>query len=412
MMHMGNIGTLAHNSVISIFEIMITVFLAGLLFIPSDSSAMDESGKMRWALVYISADSGCSNYQYQMTNAYDEFVTKYFELYTFANSKYKPQCMPDTKYSNYQTPDDLDLLVLVYDKQIGKKEMHTNNVGGLYSHLGDDRTKNHIVVLCDCPTSGFSYPMFALSHEMSHFITYYLGFDLSTQEEIHQISAKFNECNDGYWNNQTCADVVVRVNGDYYFSHATVMAPYAPAIGKKLISTSIDSESAANSILVMNLQKEITKWWLAGKINDTEYASVLEFVRKPSNMSVPYGMPENILLASGRDGQEDKDTYYDLNMDENQKTSILLKRVPFKSINETEISETKIPHWFKSRAYGWSYNQTLSNEEFINLTKSGNDLYFQYSNADSSALNLEKSVQAIRSGISKIEKSVSNIEDF
>lgn len=37
-----------------------------------------------------------------------------------------------------------------------------------------------------------------------------------------------------------------------------------------------------------------------------------------------------------------------------------------------------------------------SGSEFINLTKSGNDLYFQYSNIDISTLNLEKSIQAVR----------------
>lgn len=350
----------------SFLVITFAFFILGMMSIPPASYAMDTSGKVKWALIYLSADSGCANYQYQMANAYDEFVTKYFELYEFENSKYKPQCMPDAKYSEYKIPSDLDLLVLVYDKQIGKKEMHPNDVGGLYSHLGNDRTKNHVVVLCDCPTSGFSYPMFALSHELSHFITYYLGFDLLAQEEIHQISAKFNECGNVYWDDKTCSGIVVRINGDYYFSHATVMAPYVPAIGKKLMPTNADSERIASSDLVMNLQKEITKWWLAGKINDTEYVGVLEFVTKPSNVSVPYGVPENVLLASGRDGQEGKDTYYDLDINENQKTAILLKRIPFQSLNDTELSETKIPQWFKSRAYGWSYNQTLSNEDFIN----------------------------------------------
>ena len=37
-----------------------------------------------------------------------------------------------------------------------------------------------------------------------------------------------------------------------------------------------------------------------------------------------------------------------------------------------------------------------SGSEFISLTKSGNDLYFQYSNIDISTLNLEKSIQAVR----------------
>lgn len=354
---------------LSVAGVMALLSLIGLtvLMIP-DSYAMDTSGNVRWELVYLSADSGCANYQYQMSNAYDEFISKYFDLYKFTNSKYKPQCMPDAKYTDYQVPDDLDLLVLVYDKQIGKKEMNQNNVGGLYSHLGNDRIKNHVIVLCDCPTFGFSYPMFTLSHELSHFITYFLGFDLSVQEKIHATSAKFNECSDVHWDNQTCSSVVVHVDGDYYFSHATVMAPYAPAIGKKLMTTQAKPDDIANSNLVMDIQKEMTKWWLEGKINDTEYTGVLGIVAgRQGNFSVPYGIPENVLLASGRDGQEEKDTYYDLDLGGNQKTMLLLKRVPFKSINDTSVSEKiQIPQWFKSRAYGWSHNQTLSDQDFVN----------------------------------------------
>ncbi|TBR11444.1 MAG: hypothetical protein EPO62_01805 [Candidatus Nitrosotenuis sp.] len=350
--------TLLLRKKMSVYAVGIVALLAVLL-VPDDAHAQE---KVRWELIFLSADHGCANYQYQMANVYDELASKYFELYKFPNSKYNPQCMSDKKYANYTAPDDLDLLILVYDKQIGKKELHPNDVGGLYSHLGSDRAKNHVIVLCDCPTFGFSYPMFTLSHELSHFVTYYLGFDLLAQNEIHEISAKYNQCNDSSWDD-TCAQVVTHVYGDHYFTRAPVMVPYQPAVGGHLVDHTNLQSDIASSDVVMNIQKQITKWWLAGKINDTEYTKELEFVMgKPS--AQPEGAPDNVLLAAGHNGKEEVDTYYDLGEEENKKTQILLKRVPFKADNHTEYGE-QIPMWFKLRAHSWLQDNSLSNRDFV-----------------------------------------------
>lgn len=56
-------------------------------------------------------------------------------------------------------------------------------------------------------------------------------------------------------------------------------------------------------------------------------------------------------------------------------------------------------------------NGDVGGSEFINLTKSGNDLYFQYSNVDDTILNLEKSVPDM-GNISNIGNNIPNIEDF
>lgn len=352
--------TLLYRQRASVFAV--SALALAVLLASDDAYASQE--KVRWGLIFLSADHGCANYQYQMANAYDELASKYFELYQFPNSKYNPQCMSDKKYTNYTAPDDLDLLILVYDKQIGKKELYTNDVGGMYSHIGSDRTKNHVIVLCDCTAFGFSYPMFTLSHELSHFVTYYLGFDLSVQNEIHTVSAKYNQCNDSYWDDGTCPNVVTHVYGDHYFTRAPVMVPYSPAVGGHIVVDEPNIQyDIASSDLVMNIQKEITKWWVAGKINDTEYTKELEFVMgKPS--SRPEKMPENILLAAGHNGKEAVDTYYDLGAGENKKTQILLKRVPFKPDNRTE-SETQIPMWFKFRAHNWLQDNSMSNRDFV-----------------------------------------------
>jgi hypothetical protein len=337
---------------------------------------------VKWELVFLSPYSGCTNYQYQMANTYDEITSKYFELYKFDNSNYPPQCMSDKKYSSYKVPGDLNLLILVYDNEIGKKELRTNQVNGLYNHVGPDRSSDHTIIICDCSNFGYSDPVWALSHELSHFITYYLGFDLSVVEtRIHSIEAKYTTCIDGL-RNETCSNVAAKIYGDRYFTFALVMPPYAPAIGKKLIPAS-DNQTASGSInqsdvaslvtspVVMNMQKEITKWWLAGQINDTEYTKVLSYMTDKSEGGIltTDRLPNNVILLDSANGKTGNHTFYNSISGISKIDSSILKRVPFKLENITNGISNKVPQWFKTKAQSWAQNQTLNNDAFVTGVK-------------------------------------------
>jgi hypothetical protein len=362
-----------------VLENNMRIFVFGFLFvlvltlcIPTKSYAMDESGKVKWKLIFLSPYSGCTNYQYQMTNQYDEITSKYFDLYKFENSKYQPECIPDEKYTSYKPPKDLDLLVLVYDNEIGKKDLRSKDIGGLYNHVGNDRTKNHTIIICDCSNFGYSDPVWALSHELSHFITYYLGFDLSIVEnKIHSVDAKYDQCIEGN-RDASCSGVTTHLTGDYYFTHATVMAPYGPAIGKKSIATENNTVNngalgnIATSPVVMNMQKEITKWWLAGKINDTEYSAALgDMIGKSKNvMTGDNLLPPNVIFQDSPNGKKEHDTFYDLVSNKTQKELSVLNRVPFKV--STNLSDLQIPQWFKVRANLWLQGKDVNNNDFVN----------------------------------------------
>lgn len=326
--------------------------------------ATDQSGKPTWELVYLSPYGGCTNYQYQMADVYDEEAAKYLQLYKFDNSHYPVQCMSDKKYSNYSPPQDLNLLILVYDNEIGKNELHLNDIGGLYSHAGSDRTKNHIIIICDCSNFGYSDPTWTLSHELSHFVIYYLGFDFTAQNQVHEMSKQYNECVEGHSKN-SCSTTTI--SGDHYFSNASVLPPYQPAVGKKLVPENNDTNASASSEVVIDMQKEITKWWLEGKIDDTEYTKVLQIAYKQPAMSQNGMLPDNVLLAAGPDGKEENSTYHDLSAGEDKKTASILKRDPFK-IENTTNSKFQIPQWFKSTAQGWSKG-FLNNQNFTDSIK-------------------------------------------
>src|SRR6185437_1396110 len=103
-------------------KILIGLFLvSSLIWIPGVSLGTSEPIGVKWKLVFLSPYSGCTNYQCQMTGTYDEITTKYFELYKFPNSKEDPICMSASKYSSYKPPQDLDLLILVYDYELEEK---------------------------------------------------------------------------------------------------------------------------------------------------------------------------------------------------------------------------------------------------------------------------------------------------
>ena len=113
------------------------------------------------------------------------------------------------------------------------------------------------------------------------------------------------------------------------------------------------------------MQKEITKWWLAGQINDTEYAKVLKYTVDKSNI-IPSSnkLPTDIILADGPDGHEKNATSYSAIM-KDKMTSVILKRIPFKPENNT-TGNLQIPQWFKSKAGLWSNEQNLTDNDFVN----------------------------------------------
>ncbi len=118
------------------------------------------SDDFTWQLVVLSSNPACSNYNYQILNKYDEITEKYFELYQFANEKYEPKCFPIQKYLDfYSSPDDLDMLIIVLDSNLGQEELHKRKMGGLYTHTGTDKFQNHAIILCDCPDFYYSDPV-------------------------------------------------------------------------------------------------------------------------------------------------------------------------------------------------------------------------------------------------------------
>ena len=368
-MYLNQCNILKRNIYI-IFPIVITLILVSSNIAPS--YAVHQSDKLTWQLVMISSYPACSNYHYQMTERYNEITKSYFELYQLENTNYKPQCMIEKKYNTEFEPSaDLDLLIIVYDRNKGRAELHSNDVGGFYTHTGREWTHNHTIIFCDCPNFKFSDPNWILTHELSHFILFYLGFDSKVVEDhVHDLDARYDYCVEEEYDAAKCSPVKTRM--DTNSQKWTVMAPYADAIGKKVFSDEIETDVAIPQYKVAMLA-EITQWWLDEIITDEHFAKSLEilneeeidfggnieFISKDSKIAIFTDPPKDLkpnLLESDKTGEWVK-----------QREQNILSMVPSaQNISETPNDELpkELPQWFKTRAIWWVSGQ-ITHEEFV-----------------------------------------------
>jgi len=246
------------TKITSVFMILTVTLLLISTLTTNNAFATHLSDDLKWQVVFISSNPGCGNYEYNMMNLYNDITANYLDLYDLNNLEYDPLCMSDKKYqSEYETPLDLDLIILVYDKNLGESELHTNELGGFYAHSGIDRTRNHAIVLCDCSNFYYSNPVWILSHELSHFALYYQDYEMDVIEKaIHSSDKRYDQCLEVY--DEGCSRVSIKLNaveGGYSYS---VMPLYQPAI-KNSGTSSTNSNQISGAVL--DLSKMITKWW-------------------------------------------------------------------------------------------------------------------------------------------------------
>ena len=301
-----------------------------------NASGIDSSEELVWQLVFIASHPTCSNYAYQMTNQYHNTAIGYFELYQLENYHYEPLCISEKKYSTqYEIPQDLDLLILVYDRNLGRAELFANGIGGLYHHEGEDLTKNHVIILCDCPNFEYSDPTWILTHEMSHFILFYKGFNKSIVEDlIHKWDSQYDACiKSGLASiSENCTSTKIKMKVNEY--QRNVMKAFAPAIGQSPIS---DFFQIIESFLDDNndLRKIITNWWVAGKINNENFQKLMVLLIEEQHTLEEKALTSHPFLGTKTftdattDQKKDWKNYNEKLGLTDEKLENILKRVPF-----------------------------------------------------------------------------------
>jgi len=351
------------------------LIIAALMLISSPISSQQVfathlSEELKWQLVFISARS-CSLQNFQMMNQYDEITEKYLELYGLETSKYDSLCIGEKEYLNESTPpQDLDLIILVYDKELGEKVLHSQKMGGLYSHTGSDRSYNHVVIICDCSNFYYSDPVWILTHELSHFVMYYRNYDMSVIEDlIHANDEKYDQC---FEKNLNCEQFISKLEIESIARTFSVMPIYTPDSIENIKNDNVDEKIRTS---VIGISKMITKWWAADKITDGDYANAIGFLIDSDIL--PSDENSKILIAD--DPIDDQVTweekFLEINSElrgetiseQDSKNTIPL---PTSNIHDEEnkILDVKqvilgMPDWFKTTASWWAQDK-ITDDEF------------------------------------------------
>jgi len=340
------------------------IFLCSFTF--DNSYATHFSEDTVWQLVYLTDTQVCSNYDHQMTVKYDEITEKYFELYEFENTKYEPKCMNHYRYDAlYEMPEDLDLIVLVYSRNLGEVELHDQKMGGLFTHSGPDRSINNAIIICDCPNFYYSDPVWILTHELSHFVLYFLEFDMHIIEDlVHQYDDKYDQCRINY--DDSCEAILTKLRVEPMAYSFSVMPPYESAVGISKLKNNEVNISAP----LLALGKVVTQWWTAGKITEGDYSNALGLLAVQNEQF--QDQDHNVLFKDGPIKNEAtwEDVLFADGSSENKQAVMYKVREKLKLEDQIyqQTDFTGLPDWFKQNAQWWVDGQ-ISNDDFVRSVK-------------------------------------------
>lgn len=340
-------------------------FLAMGSFFVDDAFATHFSEDTRWQLIYLTDTNVCSNYDHQMTVKYDTIAEGYFGLYEFKNTKYEPICMNHHLYDSlYEFPQDLDLIILVYSRNLGEVELHEQKMGGLFTHSGPNRSINNAIIICDCSNFYYSDPVWILTHEMSHFILYFLEFDMHVIEDlVHKYDEKYDECRKHY--DDSCAAILTKLRVESMAHSFSVMPPYKQAIGIDKLPYEVEVSGP-----LLELGKVVTQWWTVGKITEGDFSNALGLlaVQNQQIQNESY----NVLFKDGpiNDDMTWEDVLFADGSSENKEN--VMSKVKEKLKIEEQVYQqtdfTGLPDWFKQNARWW-VDGKITNEDFIRSIK-------------------------------------------
>ena len=337
----------------------------------SESFAESKNG-FEWQLIFIQ-ETECLTTD-NLNQVYSSLTAKYFEMYELENVSHEALCMTELEYSNYQMDESIDLIILVYDGKIGQKILHSNNVDGLYIHTGNDRTKNHMVIMCHCSDYETSYeqilPSWILTHELSHFVLSYKGYPRAViQEAIHEIEHEYDNCVGTNFQDDYCNEFKATIRPDNTSEDFVVMAPYKAAVGQKLINLIPDD---LDSSKIIDMQRNMAKMWTANEIDDGAYINTLKnFIDAPTSHEhiehEPFLDIENGFVIAEKSKPKDIEWDEYLNPSSFNQTNpqLIMNHIPL-NLNEPvdEMTINEMPNWFKSRALLWS-EERISDKVFF-----------------------------------------------
>lgn len=185
---------------------------------PQVDATHSPSDTLTYHLVYITHNKSCYNYDIQIMNKYNEITTHYLTGYGLQHFYYDPLCISEKKFESYQKPKYLDILIIVYSKSLGREVLHENNIGGFFRWINESDKQELRIEVCDCPSFKYGDPVWVLSHELSHFALFYLGFGPEAYVDwVHNNQAIYYQyCKNGDYRDSHCPPIFMKLEGSSY----------------------------------------------------------------------------------------------------------------------------------------------------------------------------------------------------
>ena len=111
-------------------------FIAGIALVLIMPLAVTESYAEQkyqgavWQLVYVKSNI-CHPTDNEVAKMYAELTSSYFELYELENKAIDPYCITESEYENFKNNEDVTLLILMFDAEMGNKFLQPNDLDGV-----------------------------------------------------------------------------------------------------------------------------------------------------------------------------------------------------------------------------------------------------------------------------------------
>jgi hypothetical protein len=283
-------------------------------------------------------------------------------------------CISESQFKDFKKSEKATLLILIFDQALGKSLLQPNDLDGIYVHSGNDRTLNHLLMMCDCSSYASSYestlPSWILSHELSHFVLSYKGFSkYDVKMRVHELQDGYDKCVGTNFGNEECNEYKITIRADSSTKDYVMMAPYAPAVGNNLINY-IAADSSKSELI--NLQRDLTKMWITNAIDDKAYQNTLKHLVNPvinattEDAKLALEFPNGFMIREiSKPTETDWKQYLNPVTDKEKPFQALMKYIPFNLKDPvSESSIEKMPNWFKTRALLWS-EKRISDKVFF-----------------------------------------------
>ena len=216
-----------------IISIILFFALLGLLIPTNTIYAKSVQDTLTIQTIWVTGNKSCYfNDNARLMEYHNEIILKYLGLYGLYPYSYEPVCINELEYESYQPPDYTDVLIVIFNKNIGRDVLHANNKGGYFAYDDSGNKSELRIVVCECPSFKYNDSAWVISHELAHFALFYLGLPESEWADwVHNVQSRYYAyCPDGDTTSYLCNGLYLKIEG--YTTNYKVMAINTEAYGK------------------------------------------------------------------------------------------------------------------------------------------------------------------------------------